>query len=69
MEAFSFSLFFLKIYFIIYRYTVAEGIKISLQMVVSLPCGCWELNSGSLEEQSVLLTTEPPLQLWRHFLN
>ena len=22
------------------------------------PCGCWELNSGPLEEQSVLLTTE-----------
>jgi hypothetical protein len=22
-------------------------------------CGCWELNSGPLEEQSVLLTTEP----------
>jgi hypothetical protein len=26
------------------------------------PCGCWELNSGSLEEQSVLLTSEPSLQ-------
>ena len=26
------------------------------------PCSCWELNSGSLEEQSVLLTTEPSLQ-------
>jgi hypothetical protein len=25
------------------------------------PC-CWELNSGPLEEQSVLLTTEPSLQ-------
>ena len=23
--------------------------------------GCWELNSGPLEEQSVLLTTEPSL--------
>jgi hypothetical protein len=22
------------------------------------PCGCWDLNSGALEEQSVLLTTE-----------
>jgi hypothetical protein len=32
------------------------------------PCGCWELNSGPLEEQSVLLTTEPSLQpsLYRH---
>jgi hypothetical protein len=23
-----------------------------------LPCGCWELNLGPLEEQSVLLTIE-----------
>ena len=27
-----------------------------------LPCGCWELNSGPLQEQQVLLTTEPPFQ-------
>jgi hypothetical protein len=26
------------------------------------PCGCWDLNTGSLEEQSVLLTIEPSLQ-------
>jgi hypothetical protein len=26
------------------------------------PCGCWELNSGPLEEQSVFLTAEPFLQ-------
>jgi len=26
------------------------------------PCGCWELNSGPLEEQSVLLTTKSSLQ-------
>jgi hypothetical protein len=26
------------------------------------PCGCWELNSGPLEEQTVLLTTESSLQ-------
>ena len=26
------------------------------------PCGCWDLNSGPLEEQSVLLTTKPSLQ-------
>ena len=25
-------------------------------------CGCWELNSGPLEEQAMLLTTEPSLQ-------
>ena len=31
-----------------------------------LPCGCWELNLDPLEEQPVLLTTEPSLQplLW-----
>jgi hypothetical protein len=27
------------------------------------PCGCWGLNSRPLEEQLVLLTTEPSLQL------
>ena len=27
-----------------------------------LPCGCWELNPGPLEEQSVLLTAEPSFQ-------
>jgi hypothetical protein len=26
------------------------------------PCGCWDLNSGPLEELSVLLTAEPSLQ-------
>jgi hypothetical protein len=26
------------------------------------PCGCWDLNSGPLEEQSVHLTAEPSLQ-------
>ena len=26
------------------------------------PCGCWELNTGPLEEQAVLLTAEPSLQ-------
>jgi hypothetical protein len=24
-----------------------------------LPCGCWELNLGPLDEQSVFLTVEP----------
>ena len=33
-----------------------------------LPCGCWDLNSGPLEEQSVLLTTEPSLQPVIHSL-
>ena len=26
------------------------------------PCGCWELNSGPLEKQLVLLTAKPSLQ-------
>jgi hypothetical protein len=33
------------------------------------PCGCWDLNSGPLEEQSVLLTTEPSLQSHKLFFN
>ena len=37
--------------------------QISLQITVSHPpCGCWDLNSWPLEEQSVLLPTEPSLQ-------
>ena len=32
-------------------------------VVVELPCGCWELNPGPLEKQSVLLPTEASLQL------
>ena len=27
-----------------------------------LPCGCWELNRGPLQEQQGLFTAEPPLQ-------
>jgi hypothetical protein len=26
------------------------------------PCGCWELNPGSLEEQSMLLAIVPSIQ-------
>jgi hypothetical protein len=58
-------LYILKIYylllhlfsFIIY-YTPGEVIGSHYS---ELPCGCWELNSGPLEEQSVLLTAEPSL--------
>jgi hypothetical protein len=32
------------------------------------PCGCWNLNSGPSEEQSVLLTTEPFCQTLDSFL-
>jgi hypothetical protein len=31
------------------------------------PHGCWELNSGSLEEEAVILTAEPSLQVLLHF--
>lgn len=37
-------------------------------MVGELPCGCWRLSSASLEEQWVLLTTEPSIQLQSCFL-
>jgi hypothetical protein len=63
------GIFIFKIYlFIIYKYTVAvfrhtrRGHLISLQMVMSHQCSCWDLNSGPSEEQSVLLTAEPSLQ-------
>ena len=36
--------------------------KRALDPITKPPCGCWELNSGPLVEQSVLLTTEPSLQ-------
>ena len=32
------------------------------QIPCELPCGCWELNSGPLEEQPVHLTAEPSHQ-------
>jgi hypothetical protein len=28
------------------------------------PCGCWDVNPGSLQMQYVLLTTDPSLQPW-----
>jgi hypothetical protein len=53
--------------FIIYKYTVAvfrhtrRGHYISISDGCEPPCGCWELITGPLEEQLVLLTTEPSL--------
>jgi hypothetical protein len=54
---------FLKIYlfiylFYVYEYTVAviRHLKRATDPITDgceLPCGCWELNSGPLEEQSV----------------
>jgi hypothetical protein len=36
-------------------------------MVCEPPCGYWDLNSGPLEEQSVLLTAERSLQPQTYF--
>jgi hypothetical protein len=52
---------------VLYKYTVAvfthqKRASDSTTDGCEPPCGCWELNSGSLEEQSVLLTTEPLFQ-------
>ena len=65
---------FFKIYlFIMCVYTVAvfrhsrRGHQIFVTDGREPPCGCWDLNSGSLEEQSVLLVTEPSLQPTKTF--
>jgi len=65
----SYCFFFFKDLFIyyIYKYTVAVQThqKRASDLITDgcePPCGCWELNSGPLEEQSVLLTAEPSLQ-------
>jgi hypothetical protein len=44
--------------------TPEEGIRSNYSITDGCepPCGCWELNSGLLEEQSVLLTIGPLLQ-------
>jgi hypothetical protein len=66
-----FFLLFLFIYLFIYLIYVSillfssdtpeEGIG-SHTDAYEAPRGCWQLNSEPLEEQSVLLTTEPSLQ-------
>ena len=59
-----FSTFFLKIYFCFRPIGVLSWVSGPPERNYSyeLPCGCWELNLGPLEEQPVLLTTEPSLQ-------
>ncbi|KAM7323220.1 hypothetical protein ACRRTK_017326 [Alexandromys fortis] len=61
--------FFLKIYYLssiqCFVACMSEHQKWSLDLITDgcePPCGYWELNSESLEEQPVLLTTEPSLQ-------
>ena len=57
-----------KSYFfiIIHKYTVAvfrhPRKRASDLISGEPPCGCWDLNSGPSEEQSVLLPTEPSCQ-------
>jgi hypothetical protein len=71
------SFFFLKkdlfVYLFIYTFCalvfclhvcLCKGVRSSGTGVTDrceLPCGCWELNLGPLEEQPVLLTAEPSL--------
>jgi hypothetical protein len=48
----------------VYVYTPEESMGSSGSTVITgcePPCGCWELNSGPLEDEPVLLTTEPSL--------
>jgi hypothetical protein len=73
--SFHFSfLFFLKIYlFYICEYTVAifrhqKRASKPIAGGCEPPRGCWDLNSGALEEQSVPLTAEPSLQPAKSFL-
>lgn len=42
-----------------------DFLELKLERVVYHQCGCWERNSGPLEEQYVLLTAEPAFQPWR----
>jgi hypothetical protein len=62
---FSFS-FFKNYLFNVYEYTSylqthQKGALDPITDGCEPPCGCWELKSGPLEEQSVLLTAEPSL--------
>ncbi|EDL23115.1 mCG145372, partial [Mus musculus] len=68
-DLFCFSFFFLSFIYLIYEYTVVvfrmspKRASDPITDGCEPPCGCWELNSGPLEEQPVLLTAEPSLQL------
>ena len=48
--------------------TPEEGILDPIIDGCEPPCGCWKLNSGPLEEQSVPLTTEPSHQSLKRLL-
>jgi hypothetical protein len=56
---------YINLYIKIYLFYVLQHCPQTYQKRVSDPItahGCWELKSRPLEEQSVLLTTEPSLQ-------
>jgi hypothetical protein len=65
-----FCRFFVVFRFIYYVYSVLPvcmpaGQKRAPDLIIDgcePPCGCWELNSGPLEKQPVLLIFEPSLQ-------
>ena len=73
----QFFLFFVKILFVYYAYSVLHAYMPACQkrapdLIIDgcePPCGRWYLNSGPLEEQSVFLTSEPSLQPDSSFLN
>ena len=56
------SLLFLSCLFIYLFYVCEYTVTDSITDGCEPPCGFWELNSGPLEEQSVLLTAEPSRQ-------
>lgn len=41
------------------RTEVLDPLRLELHLVVSLPSGCWKLNSGFSQEKKALLTTKP----------
>ena len=61
----SFFFYFFMVYLSLFYVHWCEGIRspgTGFSDSYELPCGCWELNPGPREEQSVLLTAEPSLQ-------
>jgi hypothetical protein len=65
---FFFFFFFFKIYFLLYPQTHQKMASDLITGGWEPPCGCWDLNSVPLEEQSVLLPAEPSLQPREPFL-
>jgi hypothetical protein len=47
---------------VFFLYKLLDYFKLQLIVYFEPPCGCWELNSGPLGEQSVFSTSEASLQ-------